>query len=187
VVNFWFFKPASDADVDQAYYYFRMLEPDFTPLPVFHTMKAYANETPRMSPGTHQEDHWAVFWEGEWFDQVDEAAMLGSYRLAGQEATAQLCVGGDRLEVIHAPDSSDEAQLIVSERDGNCYSLLAEPGVAIDGFIVRQKSGPPWLGGFIAAIGIVAAAWYWRQISPQFALGRRPGLGAYSRIDQLCL
>ena len=41
VINFWFFKLASDADRDQPYYYFRMVEPDFTPLPVYEAMRAY--------------------------------------------------------------------------------------------------------------------------------------------------
>ena len=38
----WFFKPASDAEKDLVQYYFRMVEPDFTPLPVYDAMKAYA-------------------------------------------------------------------------------------------------------------------------------------------------
>ncbi|NTU66013.1 MAG: cellulase family glycosylhydrolase, partial [Chloroflexi bacterium] len=38
----WFFKPASDAEKDLVQYYFRMVEPDFTPLPVYDAMKIYA-------------------------------------------------------------------------------------------------------------------------------------------------
>ena len=38
----WFFKPATDAEKDQAKYYFRMVDPDFTPLPVYESFKAYA-------------------------------------------------------------------------------------------------------------------------------------------------
>ena len=38
----WFFKPASDAEKDLVQYYFRMVEPDFTPLPVYEAMKTYA-------------------------------------------------------------------------------------------------------------------------------------------------
>ena len=36
----WFFKRASDAEQDQSFYYFRLVEPDFTPLPVYDAMKA---------------------------------------------------------------------------------------------------------------------------------------------------
>ncbi len=41
----WFFKPASDADKNQAVYYFRMLEPDFTPLPLYEALKAMPKVT----------------------------------------------------------------------------------------------------------------------------------------------
>ena len=42
VASTWFFKPASDAEKDQAKYYFRMINPDFTPLPVYDAMKQHA-------------------------------------------------------------------------------------------------------------------------------------------------
>lgn len=38
-MSVWFFKPASDARKDDASYYFRMLEPDFTPLPLYVEMR----------------------------------------------------------------------------------------------------------------------------------------------------
>ncbi len=41
MINFWFFKRASDAEKDQEWYYFRMAEPDFTLMPVYHSMQSY--------------------------------------------------------------------------------------------------------------------------------------------------
>ncbi len=41
VTNVWFFKRPSDAEKNQAWYYFRLVEPDFTPLPVYDALKAY--------------------------------------------------------------------------------------------------------------------------------------------------
>jgi hypothetical protein len=41
VVFYWFFKRPHDLEKDQAWYYFRMVEPDFTPLPVYDAIKAY--------------------------------------------------------------------------------------------------------------------------------------------------
>jgi len=46
VINFWFFKRATDAEKDQEWYYFRMAEPDFTLLPVYDTMQEYILENP---------------------------------------------------------------------------------------------------------------------------------------------
>lgn len=43
VVAYWFFKRPADFEKEQAWYYFRLLEPDFTPLPAFGAVAAYAN------------------------------------------------------------------------------------------------------------------------------------------------
>ncbi len=43
VACFWFFKRAGDSEQDQAWYYFRMVEPDFTPLPVYEAMRTYTH------------------------------------------------------------------------------------------------------------------------------------------------
>ena len=42
VACFWFFKRATDSEQDQPSYYFRMVEPDFTALPVYESVRAYA-------------------------------------------------------------------------------------------------------------------------------------------------
>jgi hypothetical protein len=41
VASTWFFKRATDAEKNQAMYYFRLVDPDFTPMPVYDAMKAY--------------------------------------------------------------------------------------------------------------------------------------------------
>jgi hypothetical protein len=43
VVNYWYFKRATDQERSQAMYYFRLLEPDFTPLPAFTALSDYMN------------------------------------------------------------------------------------------------------------------------------------------------
>ncbi len=80
VMNYWFFKRATDTEMDQAFYYFRMVEPDFTPLPVYEVMREYANQGPCVYPGYHQEDHWALQWHGDWQAVRDEQAVLGRLR-----------------------------------------------------------------------------------------------------------
>jgi hypothetical protein len=97
VVAFWFFKQADDHERNSnAQYYFRMVEPDFTPLPVYGAIKAYANSQPIMYFGYHQEDHWAVSYGGPgdkpgestgspWRTIRDRQAILGAYRRADVE------------------------------------------------------------------------------------------------------
>jgi polysaccharide biosynthesis protein PslG len=41
-VNYWFFKRHNDEERNESWYYFRMMEPDFTPLPVWEAVAAYA-------------------------------------------------------------------------------------------------------------------------------------------------
>ena len=47
---YWFLKRPADWEIDQAWYYFRMLEPDFTPLPVYDAVADYATAVPDLSP-----------------------------------------------------------------------------------------------------------------------------------------
>ena len=50
VNNYWFLKRPADWEISQAWYYFRMLEPDFTPLPVYGAVAAYATGEQALSP-----------------------------------------------------------------------------------------------------------------------------------------
>lgn len=55
VMFYWFLKRPADNERGQSWYYFRMLEPDFTPLPVYESVRAHiANEQPTLYPGVHQ-------------------------------------------------------------------------------------------------------------------------------------
>jgi hypothetical protein len=105
VVNFWFFKRASDAERDQSWYYFRMAEPDFTPLPVYDAMQAYtASLTPTLYPGTHQENHWALEYDGSWETARDGAAILGAYRQSTTAgATLRFTFEGASLTLVPGP------------------------------------------------------------------------------------
>ncbi len=42
VVNYWFLKRATDREQAEPFYYFRLLEPDFSPLPAYEALVAYA-------------------------------------------------------------------------------------------------------------------------------------------------
>lgn len=69
-VTYWFFTRADASEINQSFYYFRMVEPDynpdkptFTPLPIYDSVKAYIQgvyEEPRLYRGTYQGEHWAL-------------------------------------------------------------------------------------------------------------------------------
>jgi len=50
VINYWFFKRAADFEVNEPFYYFRLLEPDSTPLPAFTALAEYLPTAPTAVP-----------------------------------------------------------------------------------------------------------------------------------------
>jgi len=90
VINVWFFKRATDTETGQAMYYFRLVEPDFTPLPVYEALKRYFHSAQArvLYPGVHQEDDWALDYEGLWHDSPDPMAELGAARHADSSDAA---------------------------------------------------------------------------------------------------
>jgi hypothetical protein len=78
VINYWFFKRASDNERNQAFYYFRMVEPDFTTLPIYDAMRQHiANEQPILYTGTHQEDHRFLTYADDAVAIADDEAQFG--------------------------------------------------------------------------------------------------------------
>ncbi len=101
---YWFFKQADERERESnPQYYFRMVEPNFTPLPVYEAIKQQANQPPVMYAGVHQADHWAVTYEGDegaW-QPVDHEASTFGQALAGQRgASATFTFEGSRLEIV---------------------------------------------------------------------------------------
>jgi hypothetical protein len=107
VMNYWFFKRASDHEKDQAFYYFRMMEPDFSPHPVYEALKEQATSPPILGLGYHQEDHWALRYEGTWRDVTDEKAVLGRYRVSEQAGdTLSFTFFGTDLDLVLVQESA---------------------------------------------------------------------------------
>jgi hypothetical protein len=146
VLNYWFFKRATDTEMDQVFYYFRIAEPDFTPLPAYEAMKQYANGSPQMHLGYHQEDHWALQWEGRWEDITDEEAVLGAFRRSSEPGLAlRFTFSGTELQlVVHRGPRGGALHVSV---DGRVLSEIAlhgeedEYGVLIP-LAVGARNGP---------------------------------------------
>jgi hypothetical protein len=80
VIAFWYFKQADDQWLSEKRpeAYFQMAEPDFTLLPVYESMKSYANQPPVMYGGTHEADHWTVKYASGWVFKGGTATYEGS-------------------------------------------------------------------------------------------------------------
>ncbi len=189
VVSFWFFKRPDDRERNQAMYYFRMVEPDFTPMPVYNTMKAYATSmSPTLYPGTHQEGHWALGYEGAWEIAGGEIRELARYRRAAEEgATLRFAFEGAVLTLVPGPGRG-EVEVSIDGEGAHRVSLNGEPvrlarrwgqrrhevvmsavsgEFSVDQLVVRS----PWRpsrGAILAGVGLLfVVAWLSTCISRQ--------------------
>ncbi|MBN1661523.1 MAG: hypothetical protein JXA93_24230, partial [Anaerolineae bacterium] len=125
VINVWFFKRASDAERDQAWYYFRLVEPDFTPLPVYDVLASYIHggQARALYPGVHQESHWALDYEGTWQTISSPAAELGAarYAPAAGDASLSFLFEGTDLWLVTGPEADGSIAYLI---DGGPEELV---------------------------------------------------------------
>lgn len=142
VANIWFFKRATDAEIDQAMYYFRMVEPDFTPLPIYHALQEYTSQPPALFRGFHSEDHWALAYHGKWVIEEEAEAVLGTYRrLVGPGSGLSFTFFGRQLQII-APQGPDLGSMRIHVRGGKTWTVDLEAASARHQQVVWQTS---WL------------------------------------------
>ena len=131
VSSVWFFKQATDEEMDQPQYYFRLLDPDFTPQPAWAVLTDYlASIEPVLYRGWHQEDHWALqagMSPAPWTLLSDPGTVFGQSALgeAGQSLTVRL--SGARASLLF-PDLGATARFTVRVGDGDpqTFVLTAE-------------------------------------------------------------
>ena len=179
VMNYWFFKRATDAEKNQAFYYFALVEPDFTPWPAYEALREYLNRPPVVYPGYHQEDHWALSYSAGWQQRRDAASVLGGYQQAAPGASLHFTFWGSELDLVASGTASPDAVRVrvdgapvrprpvrIDGRAGLAIARYASPGehtveievagegFALDGLIVRRSDRR----GAYAAMGLVASA-----------------------------
>lgn len=131
-VFYWFFKRAADFEQGQSFYYFRMVEPDFTPLPIYDAMREHIAAAPRwLYPGVHQAEHWAVELTNTGGEPVadHESALV---EIAGaQFGTAILAGGADVMAygtglTLRWQGAAPLAIQIVPEGESSAQALTVE-------------------------------------------------------------
>ncbi len=169
-VMYWFFTRKDPFEADQAFYYFRMVEPDyqpdkptFTPLPVYHAVKDYITEqTPMLYRGVHQAETWQIDADGELV--ADASARFGrALRLnSGFEFSAQ----GTALDIrwrLENAGASAWRMTRIGLSSGLAQSQLVafgSEGAVVDEIVVYDRSAQrllSWLAlGFALAVALVA-------------------------------
>ena len=141
VTTMWFFKPVSDARRDQPFYFFRMVEPDFTPLPVYNSLANYINGlTPTLYTGHYQESTWQLHYSGAWNDIRDVEVVLGGYRQS-QESGASVSLVWEGRRIILQPGPG-EGFIRVTDASGKTRDVTLDGNsIVLDqGLLVKPRS-----------------------------------------------
>ncbi|MGI6209899.1 MAG: cellulase family glycosylhydrolase [Anaerolineae bacterium] len=178
VANLWYFKRATDLEKDQPMYYFRMVEPDFTPMPLYHAVSEFAHSTPVLGLGLHQEDHWALRYEGNWRPEEEAEAQLGSVMSTSEGSLSLRWRGTDLSLTVRGPatlsvrtDEGSERRIQVQQgwttvpvaaglgdSEHDTTITLVEGAVSVDALTVTRRSLPGWVpAGVALAVGLPGA------------------------------
>jgi len=77
VIMYWYWKRPSEDERGQPFYYFRMVNPDFTPMPIYEAMRtSIMGEVATLYKGVHQADHRAIGGDG--VSETMPSAQLGT-------------------------------------------------------------------------------------------------------------
>lgn len=180
VINYWFFKRADDSERNQAFYYFRMVEPDFTPLPIYDAMREYiSNNTYTLYPGTHQAESYRIMRPDDAQTVPMDGAQLGrgvrasvlwmiacgtdvTFRWRGVGLDVQ--IGSSVYRRVFMPSSSADGwtQTTIVGFPFTCLDYrLASPEqgqeLEFDSVLVQDQTGT-LLGVVLAAVLLVFAA-----------------------------
>ena len=108
VFNIWYFRQPGSIPLDRADYYFRMVDPGFTPRPVYNAVKDVATRQGVAVPGTYAVTDPAVSFSGHWQPVLSKKIAGGVSETSsqlGDNLTITFDGGGLTLDVIRAPNA----------------------------------------------------------------------------------
>ncbi len=183
VMNTWFFKLPSEDRRGQSWYYFRMLEPDFTPLPVYDALRDYlSTHQSALYRGVHQGEHWAIRTaddaatitaDGAQFERALQTTRA-SFRAVGTALELRLQGGPVRVSIDGAPvtpTAADEDGWSVLQlplglvRGAHEITLEADAPFLLASVAVRDSTPSLLVGAaaLLAGAAGLAAVWAWRR------------------------
>lgn len=192
----WFFRRPNYSEVNQPFFYFRVVDPDWTPMPVYQALRDLATAPPAVPPGYYQEDHWALKYQGDWRVELDPEAVLGGYRRsngAGRElsfdflggslelvlrpgaAPFHVSLDGGEAHTVEPPAASRSQSVVVPVAQGlpggrHHVTLTTGGELGLDGVIVRPGSRPvaPWAVAALLFLGVLVGGVWWARGSRRY-------------------
>lgn len=164
VMAYWYFKPADETDTGQSWYYFRLVEPDFSPTPVYESLKAYITGTQPKTIGAGRHGT-----QGSALIETTDGAESRTYRIDGTgvalcHAALDLPMavtiqqGGDAHTITLSPGAAG-CQIVADDLGPGAHllTLTAPDWSALDSLAVVDRTwraALPWaLAGALAALG----------------------------------
>jgi len=152
VIFYWQFRMVAD-EPNQIAYYYRMVNPDFTTLPVFDAYRRMAHEPGTLDYGYHEHDHWVLTYRGPWSIQQNSGTVAGSFsRATDAGATLSFSFKGTGLRIA-VPQTATDGRAYVTldgyspsslprDEQGRAYVDLATTGPRDTGTITLAGTLP---------------------------------------------
>lgn len=129
VLNYWYFRHAGDIPVERADYFFRMVDVDFTPRPVYHQVKRIGLDLAIAKPGAHGQMDPALRTQGRWRGQTEATASGRRLLIAPPGGGVSITFDGTGLVVQVKPGPSPAMlRAIVDGPEGQAFSLAIPTG-----------------------------------------------------------
>ncbi len=88
VISIWFFRQVGDIQSNNPEAYFRMVDIDFTPRPVYAAVSAAAKTYSVAPPGEYEETNPALVYQGSWSNLLEAKASGGEYARVADASTS---------------------------------------------------------------------------------------------------
>ncbi|HML21283.1 MAG TPA: cellulase family glycosylhydrolase [Aggregatilinea sp.] len=164
VMAYWYFKPADETNIGQSWYYFRLVEPDFTPTPVYDALKAYITGTqPKtIGPGRHGTVSGALI-------QREAGAESRTYRIDGTDVSLCYAALDTPMAVYIQQGDTNPHSITLPAGEESCVAVAEDLG---PGTHLLTLTAPEWTG--LDSLAIVDRTW--RTALPWLLAG---GLAAF--------
>lgn len=114
VANTWYFRQVGDIDVDRSDYYFRAVDVEFTPRPLYRSLHELGDDLSFAAPGIHNDLAAPIRPLGTWSVVKAPDAIDGQYSAGSEGAKLIIRVEANEVFALLAPDQRDTT-LIVRE------------------------------------------------------------------------
>lgn len=101
VISIWFFRQVGDLSINNPEYFFRMVDVDFTPRPVYAAVSKLANAALPAGPGRYEETNPGLVYQSGWRPNFDPRASAGEEMVSDTSgATANLEFSGEAINLL---------------------------------------------------------------------------------------